>query len=225
MEDAVIIVKTLSRIAVVIPLVLYIYLGNYRTKAINILILLLISSGVTDIVGAFLSQTGASNIVALNVFIVVQFILVSILYFHLYKQQRGSLKTILVALGIILIFLNWILLQEIHTLQNITWAGTSLLMASMAFGYVSLLIRNPVTRVREYAPYWITTGILFYCTLTFVVFAFAKVLVEQLKIADFEIIWMFHNANNILQNVCFTVAIWWATKRNPRYDQVSPFNN
>jgi hypothetical protein len=115
--------------------------------------------------------------------------------------------------------LNTIFWQGMDSIQNLNWAITSLLIIAMAFGHTLYMNQFPVSYMERYAPHWITTGLLFYFTFSFAIFALSKFFIEDLKLdADFRYVWMFHNLNNIFKNSCFFLAIWWATYRDPAWD-------
>lgn len=225
MDALIAIVKFISRISPIIPLLLFVYQNNFKNKAINLLALLLIISLLSDLAIYILAQSSKSGSLIANIFFMFQFVLASLIYYHIYIKKGNSKFKVLIAVGLVFILINWLFVQKIGHIQNLAWAVTSILIATMAFGHFSYLIRFPVIHIKKHAPYWISTGLLFYCCLSFLLFGFTKALAEQLDTSDFELVWMFHNLNNIFKNGCFLMAIWWAVHRNPQWDVADVHEN
>jgi hypothetical protein len=220
-------IKYISIGSPLLPFILYIYLRNYQSKVINFLGGLVLVSGLSDILSLILTKKfHASNAIINNVQDVIQFMIVTIMYYHIYLKRKGSYKLILISLVVVIILLNTIFWRGIDSIQNLNWAITSLLIIAMAFGHTLYMNRFPVSYISHYAPHWITTGLLFYCTLSFAIFALSKFFIEDLKLdADFRYVWMFHNLNNIFKNACFFLAIWWSAYRDPAWDEPQTLKN
>lgn len=208
----------LSRISPIVPICLFFYYRNYKDRIINLLLLLLAVSFLSDLIVYFLDIAKIQNVFVVNIYFVLQFIFVGFLYNHVYMNKIKSGLRFLFCFGLIFILGNGIFWQGIEQIQSLTWAVTSIIIVSMAFGHFSYLIKYPVIYIKRYPSYWISTGLLFYCCLSFLLFGFSKFLADQLDAENFRVVWMFHNLNNIFKNGCFFMAIWWAAHRSPQWD-------
>jgi hypothetical protein len=219
-------IKYASIISAVIPLGLFFYLRNIKNRIINLLAILILVAAVCDITSRILSSKKIPNLEIINTYFILQFIFAAVIYYHIYLKKRGSLQSILIAVASVVMILNTIFWQGLDSIQNISWAITSLVIIAMAFGHFLYLNRFPVLYPERSSSYWISTGLLFYCCLSFGIFVLSRFFIENLKLdADFRYVWMFHNLNNIFKNGCFFLAIWWSVYRDPAWDNPQTLKN
>lgn len=224
-EELTVAIKFISRVSPIVPLSLYIYQKDIANRSINLIAILLVVAICSDSIIYFFGLVNKSNALVANIYFIAQFILIALIYNKIYLKRDKSRPMVLSALGLIFILTNAIFWQDIRQVQSLTWAVTSIIIASMAFGHFSYLIKYPVVYIKRFAPYWISTGLLFYCCLSFLLLGFSKFLADQLDAENFRVVWMFHNLNNIFKNGCFFMAIWWAARRNPQWDVADVHEN
>jgi hypothetical protein len=202
------------------PLLVYLYLKNFRRKEINLLAVLCFASILSNTLTIVLYRVfGIGNIVVLNIYDIIQFVLTLLIYYHIYLRKQGATRRFLVSMGIVFIFTNWIFWTDVNSIQSFTWALTSILICAMAFGHYSFLVKYPVRHINYYAPYWISTGVLFYSAFTFTLMACSNIMTKVLDVNNFRIIWaLIISATVVFKNVCFMIAIWWASRRNSAWD-------
>lgn len=147
--------------------------------------------------------------VAENIFMVFEFVLISLYYRRkIFKNDR-------------LFFITMAILILLYTLCNVTRynvmfnfiGGTIFDFSCIIFaviGFYSLLRKKEVIFLDKSSFFWVNVAFLLYCTGNFFIFLFA----EYLEIKDnlfLRNLWVFHNVLNILFSVLIAVSF---LKRN-----------
>jgi hypothetical protein len=197
----------------IVGIVLFIYLKVKKNSGMNCLILLMLFSLTCDVLSYVLSKIKISSVLVVNVYFVTQLLIIAMNYVELMPSHARAIKTVAI------IFLtatisNLLIQQNFYAIQNLNWAFSTLLVMIIAFIHFVQLTKHPVIDVQRHPPFWISTGILFYGSLSLIILTGSKYVAINYSAADFRLVWIFHNANNIFKNACFAAAIWWSAKNS-----------
>ncbi len=213
------VVRFFSIAAPAVGIILYVSLKKFDEKAINYLLLMMVVSFVADVTSYFFAQAKISSIEIANVYFMIQLILVGLIYNQIFTE-KSRILAVLISVSELLILVNALIFQSFDTFQNIGWVISILAIMAIAFSHFAMMAGTPVLLIKKYPPFWISTGIFFYCSLGFIIFTTSRYLATNYSLEDFRLVWMFHNIMNIFKNLCFAVAIWWSAKRDAEIDKL-----
>ena len=213
-------VKYLSILSPLVGIVLFFVVGKHQFKFVGTLLVLLFAGLLTDLVSFSLTKLQVHSVIAVNVYFLMQMILVGIIYSQIVESRFARLITIILGSTCALFIMNTLLFQPLDSIQNINWMISALVIMIITFIHLVAMSKTPVYLIGQFPPFWITTGLFFYCSLSFLILSFSRYLAKNYPLDEFQFVWMFHNIMNIFKNLCFAVAIWWSAKRDAEIDKL-----
>ena len=200
----------ISPLSVLVPL--FFYFRKIRVKKerhINILAILLVVSGVADLIGYLLWRKKIPNAFVLNSFFTIQFFLLSYLYYQLLnKKIRIYLPTILYVAFLII---NTIYIQPFNEYQSwMRMAGSLILILYAILFFRQLLLTLPTDKLATYPPFWISTAVFYYFSFNLFLFIVSNYAFTHLTVRESMLFWSFHNVNNVVKNLLFATGIYYA---------------
>lgn len=209
------IIRIASNFSILIPFIFYVIKIKYSSKAIHAIGSLVILSGIADLIGAIFFSQHRSTAIVSNIFIILQFSLLSWIFLELILIRK--LKTI-VFIGIAIYIVSLITVTTSYQgfLQNQTlmWtiSGVIIIVFSAIF-CLYLLSGLPTFNILAYPPAWINAGIFFYFTFSLYLFVISDFLFFKVEKEVAVLIWSFHNMNNIIKNILFAIGLSLIQKR------------
>jgi len=171
-------------------------------------------SSLSDLISFLLAKSGVSNIPVGNIYLVVMFTVLSFMYSKLLTLSRSVILKI--GIGCIIFFVvNSIYGQGLTTIQNYTLLLYGVMLIGYSLVYYDHLIHTiPVRDILSFTPFWINSGIAYYFCFNLFIFIACTYVFENLKPNEVLAVWIFHNVNNIVKNLLFTVGIVKLTSEN-----------
>jgi hypothetical protein len=209
------IIRIASNLSVLIPLAIYLTKIRYASKRVHIIGVLILVSGICDLIGWVLFKNQQSTAILFNAYYALSFFLLSWFYYEILfiKSRR-----VVVFLGLAVYLQSFVLItifvQGISEYQTLMWIITGLIMIvySIAYFIYSLSI-IPNTSTLYYTPIWINSGVLIYFLLNLFLFILSNYVLTKLDPEMSLLIWSFHNVNNVLKNILFAIGIYFYKKK------------
>ena len=214
------IIRYLSILSPLVGIVLFFILKKNQVRTVNILMCLLALGLLSDILSLFLTKIHLTTIIVGNTFVFLQLLIVGLLYIRILEGRITKIVTFILASTTGLFLLNTLLFQSLDSIQNINWMISALVIMIITFIHLVAMSKTPVYLIGQFPPFWITTGLFFYCSLSFLILSFSRYLAKNYPLDEFQFVWMFHNIMNIFKNLCFAAAIWWSAKRDVEIDKI-----
>jgi hypothetical protein len=195
----------------IIGVCLFLYFRKKQEKYGDTLFLFMLISLLCDVISYSLARMKISSVLVVNLFFIIQVLVVSVMYMNILSHHVRTLKAIVV-IFFLFVLINGFVQQDFHTIQNINWALSTLIIILIAFYHIAQLSLHPIANVGRHPAFWVSTGIFFYGSLSIFILTVSNYLAVHHGVEDFELAWIFHNSLNIFKNVCFAAAIWWSAK-------------
>ncbi|MBK7882871.1 MAG: hypothetical protein IPJ81_02845 [Chitinophagaceae bacterium] len=190
---------------------------NFKIAFIKIFGMLLFISAFSDWGGYILIKLGKSNISIINTYTLIEFFLLSCIYYLLLKNK----KNVYIALVIFIIFfiINIIFIQPFSEFQNWTLVLESVIIFIYSIKYYLKLYNIPMASLFRFHLFWLNTAIFYYFGASILIFLCSNYILKNMSAEMGIEIWMFHNFNSIIKNILFTVAICYVgAKQDEAYD-------
>ena len=153
-----------------------------------------------------------SNLVVNNLYFVVSFSILSLMYAGLLRGVRAVIYGLLV---MVLCFFIWdsVALQSITGVQShvMTLCGVLLLGYSVVY-YDYLLHITPASKLSKNPFFWVNCAVCYYYGLNLFIFIFSNYIFENLNENEIIVVWTFHTFNNIIKNTLLAIGIYQACK-------------
>lgn len=182
-----------------------------------LLFFILLAASITDIASFFIKDVSI-NYSIVNFFFPFAFILIAKIYFHVLSDERGVWAFDAIGLLIITFIAGLYFGQPIDLMQNYFWTVCCFCGLVLSFMHLYEFRKNQPIYSSRHPLWWFSTGVFYYCFTNIGLIAVSNELMERFP-QYFNHIWMFHNFNNIIKNVCFAIAVYWAVHRNPNWDE------
>jgi hypothetical protein len=208
------VVRYISTFSPLVGLTIFFVFRAKRVTLVNFLALLLAISFVSDSVGFVLTKMKLSTWWALDVFGICELGLIGLIYMEIFEKRFRNLLVAIIICTVSVFTVLTVSQQSIGPIIDIKLVFACAIMMSIAFAHLKVMANKPVVYIDRFAPFWITTGVFFYCSLSFMIVSTSKYLSLNFAIEDFRLTWAFHNATNIFKNLCFAAAIWWSARRD-----------
>lgn len=204
----------LSALSVVIPLSFFVRIKKpVKDRTLLLLLLLLTLAGLTDF-ASYLCYTifNYPQLILVNFFLVFQFFIISLLF----ARICHCLKRVVFISNIIYLIsaiLNSIFFQPLTVFQSNIALAQDVLFICYALIFFHSLLKGPVyVYIGQLPPFWIVTAIFFYCIISLYLFILSNYVFVNLAREYRIALWMVHNFSNILENVIFSVAMYYGGK-------------
>ena len=217
-------INVISAFAFLIPLASGIMISqSAKSRIVNLLLVLFIVSGVIDLVTLYLKVSPVQSAVLINFYTVIQFFLLSVIYYELYLREHRSAFYITIAVYVVFEVLNSIFFQPFTAFQNFSWTLTAIISILYAIGWkFHVFITTPVLKMARYSHFWINTAILCYFSINLFLFILTNYVFTNMSEAAGRIFWSFHNVNNIIKNVLFAIGIYYSSSKFMESNKFNP---
>lgn len=209
------IIRVASNVSLLIPLAIYLSRIRYASRQIHIIGILIIVSGLFDLVGMILFSRHQSTVVLFNSY---YFILFLILTWFYYEALFVNTRRILVWIGLAIYLQSFILItffvQNFMEYQTLMWLITALIMIVYSVAYFFYSLSTIVTSgYFGYSLIWINVGVMIYFCLNLFLFLMGNYVLTKLDPETSALIWGSHNINNIIKNILFAVGIYFYRRK------------
>jgi hypothetical protein len=211
MYDLSLVPQYIAYVFTLIPIVVFILLGVYRLKYLNLLICLLISSFLADSACTILIGKKISIAAVVNLQDVIQFGIIVYLYWKFLLPSDWYFETyfkyfVVAYFAITIFFWNGVLKY-----QFLSWIASSIVISIIAMRHVAKISKARIFNLERFGPFWISVGLILYCSGAISILLMIRAPNMKFK----NQIWMFHSLISIIKNICFTLAVWYAVNSNP----------
>jgi hypothetical protein len=182
-----------------------------KFRLFKLLLVLLSVSFLADTISYTIARFGLSSIGVVNIYFIVQFFLLSLIYRVLFPDDYNLPILVLTGLNITFFIINSIFGQGIEHIQSYPVSSSGALILLYAFLYYRHLITSlPAADLLKYPPLWINSAVAYYFSFTLLVFLVSTYAFLNLKSSEVITLWAFHNFNNIVKNILFAIAVLYS---------------
>jgi hypothetical protein len=178
-----------------------------KIRQYQLLGILFLVSAVADIVGYILIKGQISNHIVNNIYFLVSFVILSLMYAQPLSDARPSIYSFI---GVAFCLFVW----ETFGLQTVVGAQSyvATFSAILSIGYSivyydHLFSTMPAINIMRAPFFWINTAVTYYFGLNLFLFIFSTYIFENLKDEEILCIWIFHNLNNIIRNILYATGL------------------
>ena len=204
------IIRLASNISLLVPLFIYFARMRHASREVHIIGILIIASGLCDVVGFILFSKHQSTVVVFNTYYSILFLLLTWFYYEaLFVNTRRLMVWIGLAVYLPSFFLITAYVQNFSQYQTLMWVITAVIMImySIAYFFYSLSTITP-TNFFGYSLVWINMGVMIYFCLSLFLFVLGNYVLTKLDPQTSALIWSTHNINNIIKNILFSVGLF-----------------
>src|SRR5258708_11355920 len=173
--------------------------------------LLCILTGVSffsDVVSFFLPFFKVNPNYIGNTYGLVEFALLSALYYKAINDHRYLNKFIILGIVFFLFFFSNFLFFQQAKINSYTLIFSSFVFIGLAVAYFYQLMRSlPTLQIQLLPMFWINVAVLVYFAGNLFLFILSNYLVNSLK-DNLAVYWSFHNFLSIIKNVLFAIGLW-----------------
>jgi hypothetical protein len=176
-----------------------------RSRQFQIVAVLLIVSVIADVAGYILIRNELSNLVINNLYFLISFVILSLLYARLLSGGRTAVYVVIV---VSICFFAWDSLtqQSISGVQSYIITLCSVLALGYSLIYFDQLLHtSPASDLAKFPFFWINSALF--------IFIFSTYIFENLKDNEILVVWIFHNVNNTIKNILLATGIYNARKQ------------
>ncbi|MBK7883412.1 MAG: hypothetical protein IPJ81_06230 [Chitinophagaceae bacterium] len=209
------ILRYASNLSPLFPIILLFTIKKKRTKIINIFIGVILVSFLSDIVGFIMVSNRINNAPVSNSYYIIQFFL--LMYFYNIQIKNKKLIYITIVVFISFCVINTIFLHPFNRFQSWLRFVGAIICIFYAVGFFRQMARvdkaegrwidNPPIDPFYHYPFWINAGIFYYFAFNLFLFAMDNFVFTNLSKEVARTFWGFHNANNIIKNLLFGIAV------------------
>lgn len=201
----------LSIFSALLPIVAYLlFRSNYRGA--HLICLLAALSLLADIGNEFLSRSGQSGYVITNTFFILQYLILSILYYAVLKNKIWLIR--LSILYGILLLADIFITRNFDEFQGWIRVFESSVLAYYAIScYINLHNKPSPDKKSDLLLLWINMGVLFYFFFNLYLFSISDYVLTNMSKEDAMVVWGFHNLNNIVKNLLFAIGLYESGNR------------
>lgn len=209
------IVRVTSNVSLLFPLAMYLTRIRYASRQVHIIGILIIVSGLCDLVGHFLFRHSQSTIVLFNTYYALLFFLLTWFY---YEALFVNTRRIMIWIGLAVYLQSFILVtvfvQSFLQYQTLMWLITAMIMIIYSIAYFFYSLSTITTSgYFGYSLIWINIGVMIYFCLNLFLFLMGNYVLTRLDPETSALIWSSHNVNNIIKNILFAVGIYFYRKK------------
>lgn len=206
------ILRYLSILSPIFPVILLLTIKSKRTKIINILTSVVLVSFLSDIIGFIMVNNRLNNSAVSNTYFVIQFFL--LMYFYSLQVSNKKLVYIAVILFTVFFTINTIFVQPFNTYQSWLRVAGAITFIGYSIGYYLQMLRTmPPVDPFHFYPFWINSGIYYYFSFNLFLFLITNYVFTHMSNEEIKAFRGFHNFNNIIKNLLFTAAVVAFKKR------------
>ncbi len=209
------IIRVASNLSLLVPLSIYLTRIKYASRQVHIIGVLIIVSGLFDLVGLLLFQKHQSTVVLFNTYYALLFFLLTWFYYEvLFVNTRRLMIWIGLAVYLQSFILITVFVQNFLQYQTVMWLITAVIMITYSIAYFFYSLSTIAsTGYFGYSLIWINIGVMIYFCLNLFLFVMGNYVLTQLDAETSALIWSSHNINNIIKNVLFAVGIYFYKRK------------
>lgn len=209
------IIRVASNVSLLLPLLLYLSRFKYASRQVHIIGILIIVSGIFDLIGLLLFSRHQSTVILFNTYYALMFGLLTWFYYEvLFINSRRIMVWIGVAVYVLSFVLVTAFVQSFAEYQTLMWVigAIILIIYSIAYFFHSLSTIS-ASGYFGYGLIWINVGIMIYFCLNLFLFLMGNYVLTRLDPETSAMIWSSHNINNIIKNILFAIGISFSKKK------------
>ena len=213
----------ISYFSVLVPISFFILnKKKFKNKNLYILGIFLGVSAASDFIGYALMKSGISNIPLVNFYILIQFLLLSWMYWEFYGKEKKQFIKISAIIFVCIFLINTAFGEGLFVLQSYTNTASSVILIVIAYRFFRVLRTLPTVITKKITAgidvhfktlYFINIAVFFYFVLNLWLFTLSPVVLEIFNEEAPVNVWVFHNVMNIIKNIFFAVGLYWAGKK------------
>lgn len=209
------VIRVASNLSLLLPLAIYITRIRYVSRQVHIIGILLIVSGLCDLIGFILFHEHQSTVVLFNTYYALLFILLTWFYYEiLFVNTRRIMIWIGLAIYVQSFILISVFVQSFLEYQTLMWLVTAIIMITYSIAYFFHSLSTITTPgFAGYSLIWINIGVMIYFCLNLFLFVMGNYILTKLDPETSALIWSSHNINNIIKNILFAVGIYFYRTR------------
>ena len=213
------IIRIASNLSLLVPLGIYLMRVRYATRQIHIIGILILVSGISDLIGHILFSQRQSTIVLFNTYYTLLFLLLTWFY---YEALFVKTRRVLIWIGLAVYLQSFILVtayvQSFHQYQTLMWVISAIIMIIYSISYFFYSISTiTLSAYFGYSLIWINMGVMIYFCLNLFLFMMGNYVLTQLDPETGALIWSSHNVNNIIKNILFAIGIAFLKKKSTQF--------
>ena len=210
------ILRVASNLSMLVPLGIYLTRIRYASRQIHIIGVLIIVSGISDLIGSILFSQRESTVVLFNTYYTLLFLLLSWFY---YEVLFVKTRRVLIWIGLAVYLQSFILVtayvQSFQQYQTLMWVISAMIMIIYSISYFFYSISTiTLSAYFGYSLIWINMGVMIYFCLNLFLFMMGNYVLTQLDPETGALIWSSHNVNNIIKNILFAIGISFFKKKS-----------
>ncbi|MCW3083960.1 MAG: hypothetical protein JWP12_1326 [Bacteroidetes bacterium] len=190
------------------PLIGLVFLRNMRGYLVPVLILALCGL-LTDGINYALMQNGVSNLPLFHFYTLLEFTLMSVMYFVFYKQyvKKNYLFLFMIPAFYIVGYVDY-LLHGLNCIDSLSASIESVILTIYALISFLIIMNKLIFKDLLSAPFfWVNSAILLYFLGNLLIFAFCTYATESERV-NTQAVWALHSILNIIFNLLICVAFW-----------------
>jgi hypothetical protein len=197
------------------PITTYFSAFKNHKREIHFIGILVLVSGITNVLGTILTEFGFYNIILLNSEAILEFILFNVFYYYTYFKNAHNRVLIMGAINLLAMFIIFTFFSGNLFKENLNFMWlTSLVVIS---GYSLIYLKRFISMKQEDRYnmkdlYWINLGILLFGVFALLPFAFTDTMLNHLPDGFVDIIWNFVLFGNIIRNILLGYGIYLHAK-------------
>lgn len=201
---------------VILPVTISLYNFSYLTKGLKTLSYYLYFSLTIEILVKLFNEYIDNNLPALHVFTLIEFLLISMVYF--YSINSNVIKRLVLTITLLVsvfIVINSIYIQNIFSFNTNARAieNVVFIIYPLAFFY-SILKELKILKLEKEPMFWINIAILLYFSCNLFIFIFSNYIIDSLSHVNNLWIWFVHGFFNMLMYILFAIGLWYSRKKN-----------
>jgi hypothetical protein len=194
-----------SMASVLPPLVLAFVQLKKLTNGLKVLFWLLVASCAADVISFELMSQRISTFPVFNLYLLVQFALVSLLFYKELNGLRLIAYVAFIATGLHLVNTGFI--QGATNLNTYSNALFSTLGITYVCIYLYMVLNDlKYENISKSSMFWVAFGLLTAFCGTFFLFLLSNFLSQDKEI--YQLAWLLAPISNIAKNILFTVGLW-----------------
>lgn len=229
----------ISRFSVLIPLAFLIARRNrFKFKSINLIGLLLIISGLTDLTTYLMGAKSLNTAYISNFYTPIEFLLLCLFYQELLPRYKNLIS---LSLGIFLLFflVDSLFIENLAVFQSYTLTFEGIVFFMLSLIYLVYYLRRldspeaepiideeagsatlkstpndeDIFSSRNYAHFWLNSAVFFYFAMDIYLFSISRFVFTHESADTAMLFWGFHNFCNTVKNLFFAVGIYYAGEK------------
>jgi hypothetical protein len=201
--------SNISVVASFMPVIFSIINYKYIPKYIFPLFLLIIISGVVDVVNSVYVEMELNNSPIFHLFTVVEFFLISIFYYRFLKQYFNSvIILIFIPLFFVAAFIDY-KINGLNSMDNFSLSIESIILSVYALFLFYFILKNLLfENLLNSNIFWFNAAILFYFSGNLILFVFSNYIIETSMEEHYTLWGIIHSFFNIMYNVFLSIGFW-----------------